>query len=51
MLLLTVCSLENAGPYLDLLCVCQSDDAPFCENYVKFYFDVKHLEKGLNRGW
>ena len=23
--------------------------APFCENYTKFYFDAKHLEKGLNR--
>ena len=22
---------------------------PFCGNYVKLYFDAKHLEKGLNR--
>ena len=24
--------------------------AAFCENYTKFYFDAKHLEKGLSRG-
>ena len=41
---------DNVDPYLDLLCIPQSDTAPFCENYAKFYFDVKHLEKGLNRG-
>ena len=23
---------------------------PFCENYAKFYFDAKHLEKLLNGG-
>ena len=39
------------GPNLDLLCVQQLGTAPFCENYAKFYFDAKHLEKGLNRGW
>ena len=39
-----------SGPNLDLLCIWQSDTAPFCENYAKLYFDAKHLEKGLNRG-
>ena len=33
-----------------ILCVRQSDAAPFCENYAKLYFDAKHLKKGLNRG-
>ena len=28
----------------------QSDAAPFCAIYENFYFDAKHLEKGLNRG-
>ena len=37
-----------AGPNLDLLCVLQSDAAPFCGNYAKLYFDAKHLEKGLS---
>ena len=41
----------SSGPNLDLLCVQQSGAAPFCENYAKLYFDVKHLEKGLNRSW
>ena len=27
------------------------DTVPFCENYGKLYFDAKHLEKWLNRGW
>ena len=40
-----------SGPNLDLLCVQQSGAAPFCENYAKLYFDTKHSEKGLNRGW
>ena len=40
-----------SGPKLDLLCVQQSGTAPYCENYAKFCFDAKHLEKGLNRGW
>ena len=39
------------GPDLDLLCIQQSDDAFFCENYAKLYFVAKHLEKGLNWGW
>ena len=26
-------------------------NCPFCENYAKFYFDAKHLQKGLNRCW
>ena len=38
----------RAGPNLDLLCVLQSDAAPFCGNYAKLYFDAKHLEKGLS---
>ena len=37
--------------YLDLLCVRQLDAAPFCENYAKLYFDAKHSENRLNRGW
>ena len=37
------------GPNLDLLCVRQSDAAPFCENYSKLYFNVKHLQNGVNR--
>ena len=39
------------GPNLDLLCVQQSEAASFCENYEKLYFNAKHLEKGLSRGW
>ena len=35
---------------LDLSCVWQSDAASFFENYANLYFDVKHLQKGLNRG-
>ena len=40
-----------SGPNLDLLCIRQLDAASFCENYEKFYFDSKHLEKGLKMGW
>ena len=40
-----------SGPNVDLLCVQQSGAAPFWENYAKLYFDTKHSEKGLNRGW
>ena len=40
-----------SGPNLDLLRVQQSDAAPFREIYANLYFDAKHLEKGLNRGW
>ena len=39
-----------AGHIVDLYCVRLSNAASFCENYVKLYFDAKHLEKGLNRG-
>ena len=35
---------------LDLYCVRLLNVAPFCKNYTKFYFDAKHLEKGLNTG-
>ena len=38
-------------PNQDLLCVQQWGTVPFCENYAKFFFDAKHLEKELNRGW
>ena len=45
--------MQLAGYILDLYClqyyVCQSNAPPFCKNYTKLYFDVKHLEKGLNR--
>ena len=34
-------------PNQDLVCVRQSDAAPFCENYAKLYFDAKRFE--LNR--
>ena len=40
----------GSGPNQDLICIWQSDTAPFCENYAKLYFVAKHLEKGLNRG-
>ena len=39
-----------SGHILDLYYVWLSNTAPFCENYAKFYFDAKHLEKGLNVG-
>ena len=39
------------GPNLDLLCIQLLNAAPFFRNYAKLYFDSKHLEKGLNRGW
>ena len=42
--------LKYPGPNLDLSCIQLSDTAPFFENYAKLYFDVKYLEKGLNRG-
>ena len=45
------CWNAPSGPKLDLLCVQQSGAALFFENYVKLYFDAKHLEKGLNRVW
>ena len=40
-----------SGPNLDLSCVQQSGASPFCENHANLYFDIKQLEKGLNRGW
>ena len=40
-----------SGPNLDLLYVQQSGTAPICENHSMLYFDAKHLQKGLNRGW
>ena len=39
--------MEIQGPSVNLLCIQQSDAALFCENYAKFYFNAKHLEKGL----
>ena len=41
----------SAGPNIDIFCVQLLNAAPFCENYAKIYFDAKHVEKGLNRGW
>ena len=38
-------------PNLDLLCIRQSDAAPFFEIYAELYFDTKHLQKVVNRGW
>ena len=32
-------------------CVQHSVAALFCENFAMFYFDAKHLEKGLDRKW
>ena len=43
--------MKLTGLNLDLFYIRQSNAAPFCKNYAKFYFDAKHLEKGLNRGW
>ena len=40
-----------SGLNLGLLCIPESDACPFCENYAKLYYDTKHLEKRLNRGW
>ena len=37
-------------PALIVLCIQHSSAAPFWENYAKFYFDAKHLEKRLNKG-
>ena len=37
-------------PALIVLCIQHSGAAPFWENYAKFYFDAKHLEKRLNKG-
>ena len=42
---------QYSDPILDILCVRQSDAAPFCETYAKLYFYARHLEKGLNEGW
>ena len=36
---------------LAFLCIEKLGSGPFGENYAKLYFDVKHLEKGLNKGW
>ena len=36
------------GPNLDLSCIGQLGAAHICEIYAKFYFDAKHLERGLN---
>ena len=41
----------DTDPNLDLLCTWESDTGHFCEIYARLYFDVKHLEKALNRGW
>ena len=42
---------NSSRPDLDFLCFHHLDTAPFRENYAKLYFDTKHLEMGLNRGW
>ena len=42
--------MDAVRPNLDLFCVRQTNAAPFCENYAELYFDVKHLENGLNKG-
>ena len=42
---------QLSGTNLDLLCIQQLDTASFYQNYVQYYFHVKHLEKGLNNGW
>ena len=47
----SVIPCPSADPNLDLLGIQQLGDAPFWENCAKLYFDVKHLEKGLNKGW
>ena len=35
----------------NLLCIWQLGAAPFYKNYAQLYFDAKHLQKGLLRGW
>ena len=42
-------SIQMPGPDLDLFWVWYSDTARFSKNYVKLYFDAKHIEKGLYR--
>ena len=40
-----------SGLNVDLICIQQSGSAFFCKSYAKLYFDAKHFEKGLNKGW
>ena len=42
-------NVTESGHILDLYCVRLLNAVPFCENYVKLYFDATKLEKGLNR--
>ena len=42
---------EQLGPNLNLLCLAIRDYPLLYEDYAQLYFDAKHLEKGLNRGW
>ena len=43
--------IKLSGHIPDLCCIRLSNAAPFDENYTKLYFDAKHSERGLNRGW
>ena len=38
----------KSGHILGLDSIRLSNAATFCNNYTKFYFEAKHLEKGLN---
>ena len=40
----------RAGHILDLYCAWLLNATLFCKNYIKLYFDAKHLEKGLITG-
>ena len=42
---------NSPRPDLDFLRIQYLDAAPIREYNAKLYFDTKHLEKGLNRGW
>ena len=42
--------LQITGHILDPYCIRLSNAGPLCKNYAKFYFDAKHLEKGLEGG-
>ena len=46
----TILKFYLPGPNLDRLCARHSDANLFFRNYAELCFEVKHLEKVLNRG-
>ena len=46
-----LCIFGHSGPNLDLYVSGNWTLPPFFENYAMIYFEAKHLEKRLNRGW